>query len=102
MRIEACLDFFRSQILAYIFILAEIFIEIFALEPSLHGVALYPAICGIAVYTLGYQSQQYARAVNQAAGEVQVSHHLVRVNQKLVNQVDGFIENEIQRNGSTK
>ena len=60
MRVEACLDFFGCEILAYLFILAEIFIEIFALEPSLHGIALYPAIRGIAIYPFGYQSQQYA------------------------------------------
>ena len=56
MRVETCLDFFGCEILAYLFILAEIFIEIFALEPSLHCIALYPAIRGIAIYPFGYQS----------------------------------------------
>lgn len=97
--VEAGFDLFFVQILSDIFILAKIFIEIFALKPALHRISLYPAICGIAVSAFRYESEEDARAVDEAAGEVQICEHLVRIDKELVDEVGGLCEDVVQSDG---
>ena len=97
--VEAGFDFFRGKILSYVLVFAEVFVEVFSLEPALHGVSLYPAVSGIPVCTFGNEGQKHSRAVNEAAGEVYVSHHLVRIYEELVDEVCGLVQNVIQGDG---
>ena len=97
--VEASFDLFFIQILSDIFILAKIFVEIFALKPAFHRISLYPAICGVAVSAFRYESEEDARAVNEAAGEVQIGEHLVRIDEELVDEVGGLCEDVVQRDG---
>ena len=97
--VEAGFDLFFVQILSDIFILAKIFIEIFALKPAFHRISLYPAICGVAVSAFRYESEEDARAVDEAAGEVQIGEHLVRIDEELVDEVGGLCEDVVQSDG---
>ena len=97
--VEAGFDLLRRQVLAHIFVLAEVLIEIFSLQPAFHGVALHPAVRSIPERAFADQRQQHAGAVDQAAGHVQVFQHFFRIDQQPVDQIDGFVQDIIQRRG---
>lgn len=100
--VEACLDFFFVQILSDVFVFAEVFIEVFTLQPAFHSVSLYPAVSGVSVSAFGNEGQEYSRAVNEAAGEVQVSHHLFRINEELVDQAGRLVQDVVKSDGSIR
>lgn len=97
--IEAGFDLFRSEVFPHVFVFAEIFIEILALEPALHGVALHPAVRRVAVRALRDERQEHPRAVDEAAGHIQVGKHLFRIDEELVDELRRLVQDVVESGG---
>jgi hypothetical protein len=58
--LEALINLILRQVLNYILILADIGLKVFLLQPSLHGITLYPLVSVLAKNALGYQGNKNA------------------------------------------
>ena len=94
--IEAAFDFFCRHVFRDVFVFLQVFQEVFPFEPAFHGIALYPAVSLFADSALFNECVEDDRAVDEAACEVEVFHHLVRIDQELVDDAGEGLEHVIQ------
>lgn len=71
------LNLFVSQIFFDIRVSFNVGLEVSALQPTCHSVALYPFVSVLTQYTFGNQSNQQVLAENQTAGFVHVGNHCI-------------------------